>query len=201
MARVPRAGASSTGVSGLPRESGDEAFDALAAEAPGTPLAALALEAKNTPWKSKGTAAAWSMVPGLGQLYVGEKASGAEVARARVWEMDTFAHTWGEHAVGLIDLEVPPERRRQGFAKFLLTRIILHLQEQFFSLIEAQTPPDNLEAVFESLDAIVTPPVIEKQQQMQDAVSAVLDQVKAGDMTPQEALDQAKTDIETLIAS
>ena len=79
----------------------------------------------------------------LVEYRIREKASGAEVARARVWEMDTFAHTWGEHAVGLIDLEVPPERRRQGFAKFLLTRIILHLQEQFFSLIEAQTPPDN----------------------------------------------------------
>jgi len=65
----------------------------------------------------------------------------------------------------------------------------------------AQTPPANREAVFESLDHIVTPPVIEQQQQMQDAVTAVLDQVKAGDMTPQEALDQAKTDIEALIAS
>jgi multiple sugar transport system substrate-binding protein len=64
-----------------------------------------------------------------------------------------------------------------------------------------QTPPDNREAVFESLNAIVTPPVIEKQQQMQDAVTAVLDQVKAGEMTPQEALDQAKTDIEALVAS
>jgi ribosomal protein S18 acetylase RimI-like enzyme len=79
----------------------------------------------------------------LVEYRIREKASGEEVARARVWEMDTFAHTWGEHAVGLVDLEVPPERRRQGFAKFLLTRILLHLQEQFFSLIEAQTPPDN----------------------------------------------------------
>jgi multiple sugar transport system substrate-binding protein len=76
------------------------------------------------------------------------------------------------------------------------------LQDQaLFQDYLAMTPPDNREAVFESLDAIVTPPVIEKQQQMQDAVTAVLDQVKSGDMTPQEALDQAKTDIEALIAS
>ncbi|HEX3301342.1 MAG TPA: hypothetical protein VHR64_00545, partial [Thermomicrobiales bacterium] len=76
------------------------------------------------------------------------------------------------------------------------------LQDQaLFQDYLALTPPDNREAVFESLDAIVTPPVIEKQQQMQDAVTAVLDQVKSGDMTPQEALDQAKTDIEALIAS
>lgn len=73
--------------------------------------------------------------------------------------------------------------------------------ESLFADYLAQTPPDNREAVFESLDAIVTPPVIEKQQQMQDAVQAVLDQVKAGQMTPQEALDQAKADIEALMAS
>jgi hypothetical protein len=66
----------SVGASGLPRESGDEAFDQLTKEAPGTPLATLALEAKNVPWKSKDTAAGWSAVPGLGQFYVGEKLSG-----------------------------------------------------------------------------------------------------------------------------
>jgi multiple sugar transport system substrate-binding protein len=74
------------------------------------------------------------------------------------------------------------------------------LQDQtLFDSYLAQTPPESREVVFESLDAIVTPPVIEQQQQMQDAVTAVLDQVKAGDMTPQEALDQAKTDIEALL--
>jgi hypothetical protein len=66
-----------TGASGLPRLSGDEAFAALVDAAPGTPLAALARDARRVPWKSKGSAAAWSVVPGLGQLYVGEKLSGA----------------------------------------------------------------------------------------------------------------------------
>jgi hypothetical protein len=65
------------GAAGMPRESGDEAFDALVTEAKGTPLAALALEAKAVPWKSKDTAAAWSAVPGLGQFYAGEKLSGS----------------------------------------------------------------------------------------------------------------------------
>jgi multiple sugar transport system substrate-binding protein len=73
--------------------------------------------------------------------------------------------------------------------------------ETLFQDYLAQPTPDNREAVFESLEHIVTPPVIEKQQQMQDDVTAVLDQVKAGEMTPQEALDQVKTDIEALIAS
>lgn len=61
---------------GLPRKAGKEAFDALVAEAPGTPLAALVREAETVPMKQKGTAAAWSAFPGLGQLYVGEYGSG-----------------------------------------------------------------------------------------------------------------------------
>jgi GNAT superfamily N-acetyltransferase len=64
-------------------------------------------------------------------------------AWARMWEMDTFSHTWGEHAVGLVDLEVLEERRRQGLGKFLLVQLMLHLREQFFSLVEAQTSPEN----------------------------------------------------------
>jgi multiple sugar transport system substrate-binding protein len=76
------------------------------------------------------------------------------------------------------------------------------LQDQtLFDSYLAQTPPESREVVFEALDSLVTPPVIEKQQQMQDAVSAVLEQVKLGELTPQEALDQAKTEIEALVAS
>jgi hypothetical protein len=66
-----------SGVSGLPRGSGDEAWGALTRESPGTRLAALSLEAKSVPWKSKDAAAGWSVVPGLGQFYVGEKWNGA----------------------------------------------------------------------------------------------------------------------------
>jgi hypothetical protein len=67
----------STGVTGLPRESGDEAFLALTREAPGTPLALLAADARTTPWKSKSTATGLSLIPGLGQFYVGERWNGS----------------------------------------------------------------------------------------------------------------------------
>lgn len=60
-------------------------------------------------------------------------------------------------------------------------------------------PPASREVVFEALDSLVTPPVIEKQSQMQDAVNLLLEQAKAGSITPQEALDQAKTQIEALL--
>jgi len=62
---------------GLPRASGDEAWSVVATEAPGSHLAALALAAKTVPAKSKGTAAGWSAIPGLGELYVGDKVGGA----------------------------------------------------------------------------------------------------------------------------
>jgi multiple sugar transport system substrate-binding protein len=60
-------------------------------------------------------------------------------------------------------------------------------------------PPASREVVFEALDTLVTPPVIEQQSQMQDAVNLLLDQVKTGALAPQEALDQAKTEIDALL--
>jgi hypothetical protein len=72
----------SRGAAGFPRGAGDEAFDLLVKEQPGSPLAALAKEARSTRWKSKDTATGLSIVPGLGQFYVGERWSG--VARLAV---------------------------------------------------------------------------------------------------------------------
>jgi hypothetical protein len=63
-------------VSGLPRTS-DAAFDELVKQHAGTPEASLATEAKKVKWKSQSSATAWSLVPGLGQIYVGEYANGA----------------------------------------------------------------------------------------------------------------------------
>ncbi len=63
----------------------------------------------------------------------------------------------------------------------------------------AQRPPESRQVVFDALDTLVTPPVIEQQSQMQDTVNTLLDQVKAGSLAPQAALDQAKTQIEALL--
>ena len=67
----------SAGVGGLPRESGDEAFADLARDYPGSPLAQLSNAAQATAWKSKETATKLSIVPGLGQMYVGEHLNGS----------------------------------------------------------------------------------------------------------------------------
>jgi len=63
----------------------------------------------------------------------------------------------------------------------------------------AQSPPDNRAAVLKSLEHIVVPPVIERQSEMQDTINALLDKAKLGELTPQEALDQAKVEIEKLL--
>lgn len=64
------------GTTGLPRDSGDEAFDELLRQAPPPALAEAATAARAIRWKSKGAATSLSLLPGLGQLYVGETASG-----------------------------------------------------------------------------------------------------------------------------
>ncbi len=60
------------------------------------------------------------------------------LARAVLWEMETFRPRWDDHAVGVLSVEVQPELRRRGLAKFLLAQILRHLQEQYFSLVEVQ---------------------------------------------------------------
>ena len=71
--------------------------------------------------------------------------------------------------------------------------------KSLFDSYLSQTPPANRQAVFDSLNYLVTPPVIERQGEMQDTVNQLLDKVKLGELTPQEALDQAKTAIEALL--
>jgi hypothetical protein len=67
----------STGIDGLPRNSGDDAWDELARGPAQADLVAAQAAARGLVWKSKAAAAAWSLVPGLGQFYVGEPVSGA----------------------------------------------------------------------------------------------------------------------------
>lgn len=71
--------------------------------------------------------------------------------------------------------------------------------EEYVSGYLEQTPPDNREAVFESLNYAITPPVIERQNEMQDAVNQLLEQVTLGQLTPEEALQEARAQIESLL--
>jgi ribosomal protein S18 acetylase RimI-like enzyme len=81
------------------------------------------------------------------------------VAQIVVWEMDLFSWRWSQPSVGILKVEVLPEFRRQGFAKFLISHMLRYLQEQYFGLTEVHLPDQNLAAIqlfkglgFEQLD-------------------------------------------------
>ncbi len=70
---------------------------------------------------------------------------------------------------------------------------------EYFADYLQQTPPDNRQAVFDALESAIVPPVIERQNEMQDDVNALLSQVADGTMSAQDALDQAKTELDGLL--
>jgi len=61
------------------------------------------------------------------------------------------------------------------------------------------TPPANRQAVFDALNSVIPIPVIERQSEMQDKVTAALDKAVSGEFTPQQALEQAKKDVDALL--
>ncbi len=71
--------------------------------------------------------------------------------------------------------------------------------QSLFDSWRAITPPESRSVVFEALDTLVTPPVVSEQARMQDAVNDLIQQVLSGDLTSQEALTQARTEIEDLL--
>ncbi len=111
--------------------------------------------------------------------------SGKSDKQEAAWKWISFLAGSDETAKIRIDAswELPAVSNQEVFAGYL-----------------AQTPPDDRQPVLDSLNYAVVPPVIGKQQQMQDAVNALMEQVRGGDLSPQEALDQAKTEIEALLA-
>src|SRR5262249_26503022 len=72
-----------------------------------------------------------------------DRATGLVVARADVWDMEGYWHRWNQPVLGILDLWVREDVRRQGLARFLLSQLLRQLQEQFFTLAEIQTPEDS----------------------------------------------------------
>lgn len=64
----------------------------------------------------------------------------------------------------------------------------------------SQTPPDSREVVFEALETLITPPTFTKQARVQDEVDAQLQQVLAGNLSAEDAMAQAKSNIEAILA-
>jgi ribosomal protein S18 acetylase RimI-like enzyme len=81
------------------------------------------------------------------EFFLENKHTNEVVARARVWEMDAFSARWSAASVGILDLEVAEPVRRRGLARFLLTLLLRHLQDQFFELAEIQVDESNAAGV------------------------------------------------------
>lgn len=62
-----------------------------------------------------------------------------------------------------------------------------------------QSPPDNRQAVFDSLNYAIVPPVIERQNEMQDVVGAQLELAILGQISAAEAMKRAQVAVEELI--
>jgi ribosomal protein S18 acetylase RimI-like enzyme len=89
-----------------------------------------------------------------------DKLTGKVAAHALLWEMETYVPSWNEHAIGITEIAVAEELRRQGLAKFLMAQTLRYLQDQFYNAVEIQIPSDNSTAIqllrglgFEQMDA------------------------------------------------
>lgn len=61
------------------------------------------------------------------------------------------------------------------------------------------TPPENKAAVFESLDSLVVPPVIEDYAMMSDIITMKLSEAASGKISAEDALNQAQEECEAAI--
>ncbi len=70
---------------------------------------------------------------------------------------------------------------------------------EYFASYLAKDNPANRAAVFQALESPITPPVIERQNEMQDMINELLGEVATGALDPQTALDMAKDELDALI--
>ena len=75
------------------------------------------------------------------------KSDGTVLARASTWEMRWFGRDDGRTRSGLIDLYVPPESRRKGYARFLIGEILRRARANLVHDIEVQTSAENQPAL------------------------------------------------------
>ena len=71
------------------------------------------------------------------------RAGDVELARATLWDMQWFDRLEGRMRLGLIEMEVPPEHRRKGYARFLLGEVFRYARSRLVQILEVQTAADN----------------------------------------------------------
>lgn len=71
--------------------------------------------------------------------------------------------------------------------------------QEILDMYAATTPPESKSVIFESLQYLVTPPVIEQFGELSDILGRHLEDARDGFVTPQEALDAAQAELEMRI--
>jgi ribosomal protein S18 acetylase RimI-like enzyme len=71
---------------------------------------------------------------------------GTVLASAVYWNMETMAATWGVRAIGIVDLVVGEQKKRQGHASYLLGETLRQFHQQGVSLAEARVDITNAPA-------------------------------------------------------
>lgn len=71
------------------------------------------------------------------------RSDGTVVARASVWEMRLFGREDGRARSGILDLQVPAEHRRKGYARFLVGEILRRARSNLVHCVEVQTSAEN----------------------------------------------------------
>ena len=77
------------------------------------------------------------------QFAIDERRSDECFGLATFWDMEPLASNWGVHVVGLMNVEIHENQRRQGLATFLLGESLRQLQAEGATLAEVQVPEDN----------------------------------------------------------
>ncbi|AMV37169.1 GNAT family N-acetyltransferase [Planctomyces sp. SH-PL62] len=79
---------------------------------------------------------------------------GAEVARAKTWDMSAFGRVDGRARLGVFDVEVAATHRRNGYGRFLMGEVVREARERGFQVVEVQTLAENEPALafYQALD-------------------------------------------------
>jgi ribosomal protein S18 acetylase RimI-like enzyme len=72
-----------------------------------------------------------------------DRASGKLLASAMSWGMELISARWGARAMGVVNVAVADEVRRQGHATYLLGDICRQAKEQGVAVVQTQTYGDN----------------------------------------------------------
>jgi ribosomal protein S18 acetylase RimI-like enzyme len=71
------------------------------------------------------------------------KPGGPAVAGVTVVGLDLYVQKWNARAVGLMDVFVPEEERRKGYAQVLLLEVCRRLREELVTRVEMHVPESN----------------------------------------------------------